>query len=72
MKRYEVVTYSYDIGIDTQMDYSKFSEAVKAARKFLGLEEYAAIYDRVKKIAYVIFGDITTEVFTDNIPVIEW
>ena len=52
------------------MDYSKFNEAYRAARKYLGTEEYAAIYDHKEKVAYVVFGDPATEVFNSNVRVI--
>ena len=70
MKRYQVVTWSWDIGSDEHMDYSKFNEAYRAARKYLGTEEYAAIYDHKEKVAYVVFGDPATEVFNSYVRVI--
>lgn len=71
MKRYQVVTHSYDIGTDEHMDFSKFGDAARSASKFKGLEEYCAIYDRIKQIAYVVFGDISTPVFCDFVKVVE-
>ena len=68
--RYQVVTYSQDIGSDEKMDYPKLTEAIKAAEKYKGKEEYAAVYDREKKVAFVVFGDIETPVFNDSVYVI--
>ncbi len=70
MKRYQVVTWSYDIGSDSHMDYSRFSEAAAAARKFRGREEYAAVYDHKTKTAHIVFGDPETPVFCDYVTVI--
>ena len=70
MKRYQVVTWSSDIGSDSHMDYSRFSDAATAAGKFRGCEEYAAVYDHKTKTAYIIFGDPETPVFSDFVTVI--
>ena len=70
MKRYQVVTWSCDIGSDEHMDYSDFSDAYMAARKYLGAEEYAAVYDSKEKVAYVVFGDPATDVFISIVRVI--
>ena len=53
-----------------KMDYPKLTKAIKEAEKYKGKEEYAAVYDREKKVAFVVFGDIETHVFTDCVYVI--
>lgn len=68
--RYQVVTYSQDIGSDERMDFSRLSDALKDARAYRGREEYAAVYDSVKKIAFVVFGNIFTSVFADYVTVV--
>lgn len=70
MKRYQVVTHSWDIGTDEHLDFSKFSEARKHAFKFSGTEEYAAVYDAKEKKAYVIFGNPETQVFAPCVQII--
>lgn len=72
MKRYEVVVYSWDIGTDPRMDFDRLADAVKDAKKYLRKEEYAAVYDREYNIAYVIFGDLFTNVFSDTVQVIPY
>lgn len=64
-----VVTYSSDIGSDEKLDYDCFTDAVKAARKFRKTEQYAAVYVRPQKKAYVVFGDVDTSVFADWVSV---
>lgn len=71
MKRYQVVTHSWDIGTDERLDFSKFSEARKHALTFSGLEEYAAIYDAKEKAAYVVFGNPETQVFAPYVQIIQ-
>ena len=71
MKRYQVVTYSQDIGTDGRMDFARLSEAVKDAKKYRSTEEYAAVYDRITKTALVVFGDLYTSVFADFVTVKE-
>ena len=66
-RRYQVVTWCNDIGSDEKMDYNRFSFAVADAEAFRKTEEYAAVYDRYYKIAFVIFGDPTTPVFADTV-----
>ena len=44
-RRYQVVTYSHDIGADERRDYGTMAEAVKAARGWLRSEEAAYVYD---------------------------
>lgn len=66
---YQVVTYSSDIGSDEKMDYDCFVDAVKAAQRFRKEEEYAAVYVRSQRKAYVVFGDVYAPVFADWVSV---
>lgn len=68
--RYQVVTYDSLCGSDEKMDYPHLTEAIKEANKYRNTEEYAAVYDRKKKVAFVVFGDIETPVFADWVYVI--
>ena len=70
MKRFQVVTYSWDIGIDDRMDFDDIHKAILHAKSFRNTEEYAAIYDSKYRIAWVVFGNIGTVVFVDSVPVI--
>lgn len=70
MKRFQVVTWSNDIGSDEKMDFDGLQSAIKEAKKYRKREEYAAVYDNFFKIAILVFGDISAPVFTDNIKVI--
>ena len=51
------------------MDFSRKDDAIKHARSFGGSEAYAAIYDRFRKIAFVVFGDVDKPVFADFVTV---
>lgn len=44
-RRYQVVTYSRDIGSDEHMDYPTLKQAVREAKKYRKSEEFAAVYD---------------------------
>lgn len=66
---FQVIVWSDDIGSDEKMDYDCFTDAVKAARKFRKTEQYAAVYVRPQKKAYVVFGDVNTPVFADWVSV---
>mgnify|MGYP003502218183 CR=1 FL=1 len=70
MKRFQVVTYSDDIGTDEHMDFDGLQSAIKEAKKYRKREQYAAIYDNFFKIAIVVFGNPATPVFTDNIKIV--
>ena len=70
MIRYQVVTWSSDIGSDEKMDFATFAEAKKEANRYRKTEEYAAIYDYVTKTARVIFGTPYTDVFADWVKVL--
>jgi len=63
-KRYSVVTWSDDVGTDERMDYTRKADAIKEARSYNGKEEYAAIYDRKKQAAFVVFGGVKKSVFS--------
>ena len=49
MKRYQIITYSYDIGADEKMDYNTIAEAITAVKEYLKDQDSAFIYDRVQK-----------------------
>ena len=70
MRRYEVVTYSDDIGTDTHMDFDKLFTAILNAGGYKGREEYAAVYDRIDNIAFVVFGSILSPAFSESVRVI--
>jgi hypothetical protein len=70
MKRYQVVTYSDDIGTDEQMDFNKLYPAILAAGSYKKREDYAAVYDRVENIAFVVFGSVLSPVFSESVRVI--
>ena len=71
-KRFLVVTWSDDIGSDEGMDFARLSDAIKEAERFRKTEQYAAVYDKTSKTAYVVFGDPSTPVFSDRIHVLEF
>lgn len=50
MKRYQVATYSSDIGADDKMDFDRMSDAIKEARRWLSIEEASFVYDQQKRI----------------------
>lgn len=72
MKRFQVVTHSADIGTDEHMDFDRLAAAVKDAKRYRKQEEYAAVYDKEYKIAYVIFGNPFTPVFREYVKVIPY
>lgn len=55
--RYQVVTYSADIGEDEKRDFTNKRAAVASAKAYLATEESAAIYDTQKRRYTAIFGD---------------
>ena len=71
-RRFLVTTYNELTGADSGMDYDRLSAAIDDAKSYEGLDEYAAVYDRVAKIAYVVFGDIKTRVFADHVTVLQF
>ena len=68
-RRYQVVTWSDDIGADERMDYTTKADAVKAARSYKSTEEYAAVYDRKNKTAFVVFGNPYIDIFANWVTV---
>lgn len=70
-KRYLVITWSRDIGSDEHMDFRAKAEAIKECRKYRESEEYGAVYDQRKRIAYVVFGDVDIPVFADGVTVVK-
>lgn len=47
--RYQICTYSDDIGSDDGMDYPTIGEAMKHIKEYLKREQAVFIYDRVKE-----------------------
>ena len=68
-RRYQVVTWSRDIGSDEHMDYNDAAAAIAEAQRYKGREEYAAVYDRQTKTAVVVFGDPFTPVFREYVTI---
>ena len=68
-RRYQVVTWSSDIGTDERMDYNDDAAAIAEAQRYKGREEYAAVYDRQTKTAVVVFGDPFTPVFCEYVTI---
>jgi hypothetical protein len=65
LNRYQVVTWSRDTGADEKMDFTRKADAIRHARSFRKIEDYAAVYDAATKTAAVIFGNLYTPVFAD-------
>ena len=70
-KRWLVTTWSWDIGSDSHKDFRTKAEAIKECRKYRKTEEYGAVYDQWKRIAYVVFGDVDIPVFADGVTVVK-
>lgn len=68
-KRYQVCTWSDDVGADDKMDFSNKKEAVKDAMKYKGKEEYAAVFDTETNTAFVVFGNPFSPVFREYVKV---
>ena len=71
-KRYELVIWDDDIGEDERGDYCTIQEAIKAAERMRKETKYAAIYDYQERVAYVVYGDPKTPIFSDWVRVIKW
>ena len=71
-KRYEIVVWDNDIGEDERGDYSSLQEAIKAAKQLHREYSYVAIYDYQERVAYVVYGDAKTPIFSDFVHVIKW
>lgn len=67
--RYQVYTWSDDIGADDKMDFSSKREAINEAMKYKGKEEYAAVFDKKTKTAFVVFGNPFCPMFREYIKV---
>ena len=70
-KWYLVTTWSRDIGTDEHMDFRTKAKANKKCGKYRKTEEYGAVYDQWKRIAYVVFGDVDIPVFADGVTVVK-
>ena len=68
-KRYQVCTWSDDIGADDKMDFSSKKEAIQDAMKYRGKEEYAAVFDNGTNTALVVFGNPFSPVFREYVQV---
>jgi len=67
--RYQVVVWADECGSDEKMDFNRLNDAIADARKYAEEWPYAAVYDRRRKRALVIFGDVSTPVFSDFVEV---
>lgn len=67
--RYQVVTWSRDTGDDEKLHFTRKADAIRHARSFRKIEDYAAVYDAATKTATVIFGNPYTPVFADYVTV---
>ena len=67
--RYQVVVWADECGSDEMMDFNRLNDAIADARRYADEWSYAAVYDRRRKRALVIFGDVSTPVFSDFVEV---
>ena len=67
--RYQVVVWADECGSDEMMDFNRLNDAIADARRYADEWSYAAVYDRRRKRALVIFGDVLTPVFSDSVEV---
>lgn len=65
--RYEVVTWSPDIGAKSHGGFNRKSDAEKSAKTYKNSEEFAAVYDYKTNCATVIFG--LSDPFSDSVTV---
>lgn len=68
-KRYQVCTWSDDVGADDKMDFSSKREAIKEAMKHKGKEDYAAVFDKKTNTVFVVFGNPFYPVFREYVKV---
>lgn len=68
-KRYQVCTWSDDIGSDEKIDFTNKREAMKYAMKYKGKEDYAAVFDNETNTAFVVFGNPFSSVFSEYVKV---
>ncbi len=71
-RRWQVVTWSSDIGSDDHMDYEHKADAFRDAKRYKGQEDYVAVFDHKDKVAIVVWGDPKQEVFIDSVKVRNW
>ena len=69
-KRYQVVTYCDECGIDEKMDFNTLSEAFRDAGSYQGKEDAAAVYDYHTGIAYAVFGLVGQNMFSDAVKIV--
>ena len=67
--RYQVVVWADECGSDEMMDFDRLNDAIADARRYADEWSYVAVYDRRRKRALVIFGDVSTPVFSDFVEV---
>ena len=67
---YLVVVWCEECGSDEKMDFDSLVEAFKDAKRYQEEWDYAAVYVRDQKKAYVVFGDVDTPVFADWVSVV--
>ena len=67
--RYQVCTWSDDIGADDKMDFTSKKEAIQDAMKYKGTEDYAAVFDNETNTAFVVFGNPFSPVFREYVQV---
>lgn len=66
--RYQIITYSDDIGADEKLEYKTIGEAIKAAKEYLKEHEAVYIYDHVLNSVRHAFNTIPTyRIFSKNV-----
>lgn len=68
-KRYQVCTWSDDVGADDKMDFASKKEAIQDAIKYKGKEDYAAAFDNETNTAFIVFGNPFSPVFREYVQV---
>ena len=68
MKKYQVIVYSYDTGVNERLEFSRKRDAEKFAKdqlycnsKGYGLEEGALVYDLINHFTVSAFGHFPEE-----------
>lgn len=67
--RYQVVTWCSDCGDDDKTDFDDLGDAIHEANRYRSGYDYAAVYDRANRIAYVVFGNPEQTVFSERVTV---
>lgn len=67
MKRYQIVKYDYDIGIDEGMDYTTIQEAIIEVKKLLKQYHSIFIYDKVKRSCKHAFNGLPDHIFSNDV-----